>query len=246
MTKKCIECELEKPLDEFNVRKRSICKLCEKDKRKSYYQKNKDKWTSYYSENKDHISEYKKNYRNINSEEISLKQKDYVNKNKESLKVKWKEYRDNNKEKIESWLEENKEYRKEYKKEYNKNNKSKRNESRKLKRNSDNVYKIKENIRSRISNFYRYNGFKKKSKTYEILGCSFEEFKLYLESKFEDWMTWNNYGLYNGELNYGWDIDHIIPISLSVTEEDVIKFNHYTNLQPLCSKINRDIKKDNY
>ena len=23
-----------------------------------------------------------------------------------------------------------------------------------------------------------------------------------------------------------------------------IKLNHYTNLQPLCSKINRDIKKD--
>ncbi len=26
------------------------------------------------------------------------------------------------------------------------------------------------------------------------LGCSFEELKTYLESKFEDWMTWENYG----------------------------------------------------
>ncbi len=24
----------------------------------------------------------------------------------------------------------------------------------------------------------------------------------------------------------------------------IININHYTNLQPLCSKINRDIKKD--
>jgi len=39
----------------------------------------------------------------------------------------------------------------------------------------------------------------------------------------------NNYGLYNGEINYEWDIDHIEPIS---------------NLQPLCSYTNRFIKKN--
>ena len=58
-------------------------------------------------------------------------------------------------------------------------------------------------------------------------------------------MTWDNKGLYNGELNHGWDLDHIIPIDTAITEEDVIRLNHYTNLQPLCSKINRDIKKNN-
>ena len=57
-------------------------------------------------------------------------------------------------------------------------------------------------------------------------------------------MNWDNYGLYNGELDYGWDLDHIIPISSAKTEEDIIRLNHYTNLQPLCSKTNRDIKKD--
>ena len=77
-----------------------------------------------------------------------------------------------------------------------------------------------------------------------ILGCSFEEFKYYIGAKFESWMNWNNYGLYNGELNYGWDIDHIIPVSTAKTEEDIIKLNHYTNLQPLCSYINRYVKKD--
>jgi hypothetical protein len=30
----------------------------------------------------------------------------------------------------------------------------------------------------------------------------------------------------------------------SNTEEDVFKLNHYTNLQPLCSYINRNIKRD--
>ena len=57
-------------------------------------------------------------------------------------------------------------------------------------------------------------------------------------------MTWENWGKYNGELNYGWDIDHIIPLSSAKTEDDIIRLNHYTNLQPLCSYTNRHIKRD--
>lgn len=57
-------------------------------------------------------------------------------------------------------------------------------------------------------------------------------------------MTWENWGKYDGRLNTSWDIDHIIPISSAETEEDIIKFNHYMNLQPLCSFVNRFIKKD--
>jgi cytidylate kinase len=53
-----------------------------------------------------------------------------------------------------------------------------------------------------------------------------------------------NRGKYNGTFNFGWDIDHMIPVSTAKTEEDVIRLNHYTNLQPLCSKINRDIKRN--
>lgn len=57
-------------------------------------------------------------------------------------------------------------------------------------------------------------------------------------------MNWNNHGLYDGELNYGWDIDHIIPLSSAKTEEELLELNHFSNLQPLCSKVNRDIKKN--
>ena len=154
------------------------------------------------------------------------------------------EYRKNNPEKIKKWFEDNKEYRKEYKKKYNSKNKEKRNEFRKNKRKNNTIYKIKENIRCRISLSIKNKGFTKKSKTFEILGCEYNVLKEYLQSKFDSWMNWENYGLYNGELNYGWDIDHIIPLSYAKNEEDIIKLNHYTNLQPLCSKINRDIKKD--
>ena len=52
-------------------------------------------------------------------------------------------------------------------------------------------------------------------------------------------MNWDNYGRYNGEYGFGWDIDHIVELKTSQTEEDILKLNHYTNLRPLDSKINR-------
>lgn len=134
-----------------------------------------------------------------------------------------KKYRENN-------IENNKEYYKEYQKQRKKN---------------DQIFRLTCNIRSRINISLKKNGYKKNTKTHKILGCSFEDFKQHIESQFEDWMNWDNKGLYNGEFNYGWDIDHIIPLSSATTEEELIKLNHYTNLQPLCSKVNRDIKKDN-
>ena len=58
-------------------------------------------------------------------------------------------------------------------------------------------------------------------------------------------MTWENHGKYNGDFNYGWDIDHIIPISSANSEEEIIKLNHYTNLQPLWATDNL-IKSNKY
>ncbi len=116
-----------------------------------------------------------------------------------------------------------------------------------LKRMEDPLYKLKISFSRRLNKLLkRVKCNKSTNKPYYLdkLGCSFEEFKIYLESKFEDWMNWENYGLYNGELNYGWDIDHIIPSSTAKTENDIYHLSHYSNLQPLCSKTNRDIKKD--
>jgi hypothetical protein len=108
---------------------------------------------------------------------------------------------------------------------------------------NDKLFKLKENIRKDVNQSFSRSGYTKKSRTHEILGCSFEELKLYLESKFQPWMNWDNHGLYNGTEGYGWDIDHVIPLSSAKTEEELIKLNHYTNLQPLCSHINRNVKR---
>lgn len=169
------------------------------------------------------IKEYKKNYYYKNKETILLKSKEYYSENREIITSKGREYYLNNKDK-------KIEYQNSY---YNKRIKI------------DSLYKLKYNIRGLINISIKDKGYRKKSKTNIILGCGYDDFKLYMESKFESWMTWENHGLYNGELNYGWDIDHIIPTSKASTEEELIRLNHYTNLQPLCSRINRDIKRNN-
>lgn len=146
------------------------------------------------------------------------------------------------------YYQRNKENIKKQKKEYAENNKDKLKEYRRIRHNkkmaTDSLFKLKKNIRTAIGDAFRNSKLPKNSKTTNILGCSFEEFKVYLESKFEPWMTWDNHGKYNGELNYGWDIDHITPICNAITDNDIIKLSHYTNFQPLCSYKNRVIKRN--
>ena len=103
---------------------------------------------------------------------------------------------------------------------------------------------ISRNINRNIRRSFKKKGMVKSKTVCEILGCSYQDFKLYIELQFESWMNWDNYGLYNGKFNYGWDLDHIVPKSIAKTEEDILKLNHYTNFRPLCSKTNRDIKKN--
>jgi hypothetical protein len=189
--------------------------------------------------------EYKKEWYQKNRENVLHNVKKYKEENKEVLKEKNKKYREDNKDNLKKWREENKEKIREQRKKYREQNRDKINQYENKKRKEDPLYWLRSNIHSSISTMLNRKGYTKNSKTIEILGCSFEEFFLYLESKFEPWMNWDNRGLYNGTPNYGWDIDHIIPSSSGLTEEDIIKLNHYTNLQPLCSYYNRDIKKNN-
>ena len=108
---------------------------------------------------------------------------------------------------------------------------------------TDPLFKLRCSMTNMVYSSLKRKGYTKKSHTYEIIGCSYEFLLGYLEAKFENWMNWDKYGLYNGELNYGFDIDHIIPLSSAKNEDELLRLNHYSNLQPLCSKINRDIKK---
>jgi hypothetical protein len=120
----------------------------------------------------------------------------------------------------------NKEYRTKW---YQKNSK-KLIDGNKKRRNTDLLYKLKIGLRTRMKFALKHNY--KRGKTVDLLGIDILSLKTYLESKFLDNMSWDNYGL------NGWHIDHIIPLSSAQNEEEFKKLCHYTNLQPLWAKDN--------
>ena len=140
--------------------------------------------------------------------------------------------------------ENNKEYLKKYHIDKKDEINSRLRSYKKYRKSNDSLFRLSLSIGNTIRNGIKFCGYKKSMKCVDIIGTSMEELKLYLESKFEPWMSWENYGKYNGELNYGWDIDHIIPVSSAKNEKELMDLNHFTNLQPLCSFTNRYIKRD--
>ena len=222
------------------------------ERQKKYYEKNKE-WIlkriskKYYEDNKEKILERQKKLKGPRVCKKCNSEKDITEfpKQKRTCKLCIIEYN-------RKWRKENWEWVKErdskYKKEYYEDNKEKifkRNREYYRKRiKTDVLFKLSSNIRTSIRSSIIKGGYSKKSRTFEILGCSYEELKEQIESQFEDWMNWDNYGLYNGEEKYGWDLDHIVPVSSAECEEDIYKLNHYSNIQPLCSYVNRCVKRD--
>lgn len=231
---------------------------------KAYNEKNKDARKEYLKiyrqENKERLNQKKKEYNLKNKEHIKERRKSYDKKteyasgknwklnHKDKIKSYHKKYRENNLEKIKETNRVYNDNNKEKRKLYNLKNKEKRliyqREYTRQRMKTDILFRLARRFRSNLLMAFKRNGYTKKSRTYEILGCTFQEFKEHLEKQFEPWMNWNNKGLYNGTFNYGWDIDHIVSQSNATSEDEFIKLNHYTNLQPLCSKVNRDIKKN--
>ena len=161
--------------------------------------------------------------------------KKYYNLKKEILAIKNKKYYEDNRKVII-----------EQRKNYSRNNKDVINKYKKNRRENP-LFRLKDNTVNMISKSIRKGQYIKSQKTEQILGCSYIEFKIHIESKFEGWMNWDNYGNPKDgvlELNKTWDIDHIIPLSSATTELELLKLNHYSNLQPLCSYTNRCIKKN--
>ena len=139
------------------------------------------------------------------------------------------------------WSKKNQDKVKESKKKYYLINSDKENYRNNLytqnRKKTDIIFKLSCISRARLIEFLKLKNISKTNKTFDIIGCSPEHLKKYLDKKFTHGMSWDNHGV------YGWHIDHIIPLSSAKTEEEIYKLCHYTNLQPLWAEDN--LKKSN-
>jgi hypothetical protein len=234
MEKICKRCSESKLILEFGTNKNNkdgksiYCKECERERSKKFNKNNPDKRRvtakKWLEKNKEKHKEIIKNYLKKNPHMISsVRLKKYRENPKfvEKEKERGRLYYQNN-------IEKEREKRKQY---YHKNKETERkknNEWKKNKLKTDSLERMKKNIRDRIRKYL--TGENKSKRTFDIIGLDKEKFKSYIENKFTEGMTWENYGQ--------WHLDHIKPLYLSENEEDLIKLNHYTNLQPLWSEDN--------
>jgi hypothetical protein len=228
-TKICSRCKIEKDVSLFNKLTASkdglnyVCRKCAAEKfaankekymtsQKLYVAKNKtlikERVSVYREKNKDYLSERCAKYYSKNKDKISQKAKEYREKNKEIIAVKKSQYAKNNRLRI---LDRQRKWNNE-----------------KIK--TDSVYAAKVRIRNLIAAAFRNKNYTKKSKTFEILGCSYNDFMIHIESQFKDGMSWERIG----EIHF----DHIVPLATAKTEQDIIKLNHYSNYQPLWAADN--------
>jgi hypothetical protein len=166
----------------------------------------------YWSETKEKRHQKQKLYRESHSQEIKeTKIKCYKN-NKTKYDKTRKNYLINNKEKIKLQA-------KLYQRERRKNP----------------LYRSLDSLRHRLYMCLKKN--RASFKTLDLLGCSLEDFRFYMESKFSEGMSWDNYG--------EWHIDHIKPcVSFDLTDDTQVKLCfHYSNLQPLWA-LDNILKKD--
>lgn len=270
--KYCSYCKQEKNKTEFGISKQRkdglniYCKVCVAEKCRIFRKKNpenyrktsekyrnSEKFKKLQEEKAEKKNEYQRQYYinlKLNNPEklYSYRKKYYKSDAKKNID---KRFRENNKEKIQQYEKRKREKFKERiavsKKQcrlkkidhYRKKNR----EIHKNRLKSDPQYRFICGIRNLIGESIRKMNYTKNSTTYEILGCEFDFFKSYIESKFTKGMNWDNRGI--GEDK--WQLDHIIPISSAKTQEEVIKLNHYTNFQPLWSEDNlRKSNKLNY
>jgi len=224
--KKCSVCKIEKPLSEFGSLKsnkdglRYDCKNCKKERSRLDRLKNKKPKKEKYSYpyrtifcmecGVEHSGNFSHTVRFCSEEcsQQSIKRSNRQSSSKRTM---------NDEQKERSKVTKLKSYHKlkhsEKKKEYQKNY-SQRLEVR-----------IKNALRARVKKSLKTS--QKNTRTNEIVGCSIDELKTHIKNQFQQGMTWENWS------QFGWHLDHIIPLSSANNEDEMYKLCHYTNLQPL-------------
>lgn len=201
------------------------CSTCQETKPYEEYHKTNRTKDGYKCDCKKCRSLSAKQFRVKHREKMLEKEKE--KRSKESYQNYHKEYYDKNAEKLKKYS------KKSMKKLFDKNpeefRKKKRDYARELCQKNLN-HRLRGNLRHRMWGVLR--GIHKSESSLQLLGCSIEEWKKHLESKFTEGMSWENYGK--------WHIDHIIPCTFFdlTIKENQFKCFHYSNTQPLWAEQN--------
>lgn len=204
-----------------------VCKTCqvEKDLSQFYFYSKKSQYMSY-CRSCDTVRKMEWASKFQDKEKRYETQKKWVSRNREKLRVNYKKYHNNNKEKRKvervARLKRNL-LNPEFKAKF-----LEKRRARYQRRMKEPTFKLSRILRSRLQGAH----VKKRGASLTMLGCSLQEFRAHLESQFHSGMSWENYGM------YGWHVDHIYPIAVCKTDEQLAKCFHYTNCRPLWYKEN--------
>lgn len=227
-TKICSKCNIEKDITEFHVCKhnkdgyRGWCKLCCRQYMEDHREQKQAREKKYSKTRKAYKNAYLKEYRNRPDVKRKLKEKRQTEKHKEY----YRKYTT-----TEKYREYVRKYRQEHIDEIRPKELAKDRAFRKTPEG-----KIIRSLRGRLGVILKRSKSSKSEKFIIIIGCTMPFLRNYLESLWEDGMSWDNYGSGQGR----WVIDHIIPCYSfkPFTPEQQRQCFHYTNLQPLWWKEN--------
>lgn len=147
-------------------------------------------------------------YTRKHKDRINALRREKYKKNSTIIQARNKRWRENNKESVKT---------------------TQRNYNRQRYQN-DSSFRLEKQIRHRVR--LALKGVAQSYRTLQLIGCSIEQLREWLEAQFEPGMTWKNHG--------EWHVDHIRPCAsfdLSDPAQQKQCFN-FTNLQPLWAEDN--------
>jgi hypothetical protein len=168
-----------------------ICSKCKVEKDVDEFPRDKKYKDGLYCWCKKCKREYYQLYYIENKEEIDERNKQYGQNHKEEKKESDKKWKEKNKEKLHA------------------QRRQRENEKRK----TDLCWKLMKNVSRSIRKTLKQSGGNKRGVScLRKLSYTKKQLRTHLESLFESWMSWDNYGKYDSTRDT-WNIDHIIPQS---------------------------------
>lgn len=212
--KTCTRCGESKPLSEFRKKldkQTSACSRCLSAADKKYLgnltsEQREDKRVqkrAYHAANPDVKKRNNAKFLETSPEKHKAAQKKYYEKNKDYFYAKSKQWGLDNPERLRAMMS----------------------KSEAKMRLESPLFRFKKNMRGLVGGSLRSRGLRKHIKTLEIIGCGWAQLMQHIEIQFVDGMSWDN--------RAEWHVDHKVPLASGKTESEILKLNHFTNLQPL-------------